>query len=102
MISRFQTGRMRPNRDKLQLQVRCGMRRRTLALGLMTALWPMLPWLPAADLETEARAILERRCLICHGPPARVAGLDLSNRESALRGASKGPALKPGLPGKSL
>src|SRR5262245_10719946 len=50
----------------------------------------------AAGLETEAREILQRRCLSCHGPETKVAGLDLSGRESALRGGSKGPALQPG------
>src|SRR5258708_32973567 len=56
----------------------------------------------AADLETEAREILQRRCLSCHGPKTKTAGLDLSSRDSALRGGSKGPALKPGSPGESL
>src|SRR5437870_1890837 len=77
------------------------MRRFALARGLLMALW-LTPLCLPADLETEARAILQRRCLACHGPPARVAGLDLSSRESALRGASKGPALKPGSPAESL
>ena len=78
------------------------MRRIALAVILLGALCLVCRCLPAADLETEARAILERRCLICHGPQARVAGLDLSNRESAFRGGSKGPALKPGSLAESL
>src|SRR5438128_509192 len=56
----------------------------------------------AAGLETEAREILQRRCLSCHGSKTKVAGLDLSGRESALRGGSKGPALKPGFAAGSL
>src|SRR5258708_20910430 len=49
----------------------------------------------ATGLETEAREILQRRCLSCHGSKTKVAGLDLSGRESALRGGGKGPPLHP-------
>jgi mono/diheme cytochrome c family protein len=56
----------------------------------------------AAELEQEAREIVARRCLGCHGPTSRVAGLDLSTRETALRGAGRGPALKPGAADESL
>jgi hypothetical protein len=43
--------------------------------------------------SAEAVAILEKRCLACHGPQTRMGGLDLSTRESALRGGSRGPAI---------
>src|SRR5437867_13411630 len=56
----------------------------------------------AADLEVEARDLVARRCLGCHGPKSKVAGLDLSTRETALKGGSKGPALKPGAANESL
>src|SRR6266566_1703866 len=56
----------------------------------------------AADLEVEARDLVARRCLSCHGPKSKVAGLDLSTRETALKGGSKGPALKPGAANDSL
>src|SRR6266852_3716338 len=56
----------------------------------------------AADLEAQARDILARRCLTCHGPKSRVAGLDLSTSEGALKGGNKGPALKAGAPNESL
>jgi mono/diheme cytochrome c family protein len=46
----------------------------------------------AGDLEVEARDLVARRCLGCHGPKSKVAGLDLSTRETALKGGSKGPA----------
>src|SRR5215831_8531313 len=78
------------------------MRRISLAAELLAGFCIACLCLPAADLESEALAILERRCVICHGPQARVAGLDLSNRESALRGSTKGPAVKPGSPAESL
>ena len=78
------------------------MRRISLAVELYAGLCLTDCCLPAADLETEALSVLERRCVICHGSQSRVAGLDLSNRESALHGAGKGPALKPGSPAESL
>src|SRR6266566_5792227 len=56
----------------------------------------------AGDLEVEARDLVARRCLGCHGPKSKVAGLDLSTRETALKGGSKGPALKPGAANESL
>ena len=45
----------------------------------------------AADLEVDARDVVARRCLGCHGPKSKVAGLDLSTRETALKGGSKLP-----------
>src|SRR5262245_6608259 len=56
----------------------------------------------AADLGAEARDVLARRCLPCHGPQTKVAGLDLSTREGALRGGGRGPALKPSATNETL
>jgi hypothetical protein len=50
----------------------------------------------AADLEAEARDVLARRCLNCHSARVKSGGLDLSSRESAVRGGTQGPALRPG------
>ena len=47
-------------------------------------------------------AVLENRCLACHGPATRMGGLELATRDSALRGGSRGPALIPRDPGRSL
>jgi mono/diheme cytochrome c family protein len=57
---------------------------------------------PAEDLSRDARDVLSRRCIGCHGPKVHVSGLDLSTRASALRGGSKGPALQPGSSAASL
>ena len=49
----------------------------------------------AADgvsFSRDIRPILEARCLKCHGPSMQMAKLDLSTRESALKGGEKGPA----------
>ena len=34
----------------------------------------------ADDLELRTQALLQRRCLACHGPRTRTAGLDLDPR----------------------
>ncbi len=52
--------------------------------------------LRADDLELRTQALLQRRCLACHGPRTKTAGLDLSTREGALKGGVSGAALKPG------
>src|SRR5262245_28125926 len=70
--------------------------------GVLIALSAALGASAAVDLDTEAREILQRRCLGCHGSKTKTSGLDLSSREAALRGGSRGPALKPGLPAETL
>ena len=42
------------------------------------------------------RPIMERSCWNCHGEAAQLSDLDLSTREGALEGGTKGPALVPG------
>ncbi len=51
--------------------------------------------------ETAARAVLETKCLGCHGE-AQMSGLDLRTREAMLRGGKRGPALEPSDAGRSL
>ncbi|HYI96745.1 MAG TPA: DUF1553 domain-containing protein [Bryobacteraceae bacterium] len=58
--------------------------------------------LSAGDLEQEMQSLLQRRCLSCHGPKTRTAGLDLSTRNGAIKGGVTGSALKPGSPAESL
>src|SRR2546427_12232321 len=64
-----------------------------LALGCSTAV--------AAPDAGAARAILENRCLNCHGQ-AQTSGLDLRSLETILKGGKRGPALVPGHAGQSL
>ena len=52
--------------------------------------------IPQSNLENQALAIIEKRCLSCHSAELKTSGLDLSTRQTALRGGSAGPALKPG------
>ncbi|MFN7924890.1 MAG: PSD1 and planctomycete cytochrome C domain-containing protein [Bryobacteraceae bacterium] len=51
--------------------------------------------------ETRGPEILAKRCASCHGA-AKISGLDLRDRASALRGGSRGPAIVPGKPAESL
>lgn len=51
--------------------------------------------LAAAELETSATEILQRRCVSCHGAKVKMAKLDLTRRETAIQGGMRGPALKP-------
>src|SRR5262245_11005756 len=47
------------------------------------------------ELSRSARAIIDRECVSCHGE-AKVAGLDLRQPETILKGGKKGPAVVPG------
>ncbi len=44
----------------------------------------------------EIRPIMERTCWNCHSDQIQSSGLDLSTREGALAGGSRGPAIVPG------
>jgi len=54
--------------------------------------------LAAAVQETEVRAILQARCVVCHGSGEKKGGLDLRTLSSRLKGGESGPALVPGKP----
>src|ERR1700687_3898905 len=47
-------------------------------------------------LSARATAILQQRCLSCHGEKTAMSDLRLTDREQALRGGNRGPAIKPG------
>ena len=51
--------------------------------------------------EAGARAILQKNCIACHGE-VQMSGLDLRQRETMLRGGSRGPALALDQPEQSL
>jgi len=56
----------------------------------------------ADELEARATAIVSAKCLTCHNPDQKIAGLVLTNREYAVAGGKSGPALMPGKPDDSL
>jgi len=49
-----------------------------------------------------AVAILQQRCLTCHGDTSAISGLRLTSRENVLKGGSRGPAIVPGKSADSL
>ncbi|MFN0120070.1 MAG: PSD1 and planctomycete cytochrome C domain-containing protein, partial [Blastocatellia bacterium] len=56
---------------------------------------------PDRELARAANAIIETNCRGCHGEQKR-GGLDLRNRETALQGGARGPAIIPGKGADSL
>ena len=48
-----------------------------------------------ADPAARVQQLLAANCLSCHGS-AKLSGLDLRQRETALKGGSRGPSIKPG------
>jgi cytochrome c553 len=55
-----------------------------------------------AVTDLEATAILQVRCVRCHGGLDKKGGLDLRTMASRLKGGKSGPALVPGKPDESL
>ena len=51
---------------------------------------------PLADFDREIRPILQKRCVMCHGPAQQMSGLRFDRREDALRGGYSGPAIVAG------
>src|SRR5262245_31049844 len=47
-----------------------------------------------------ALSVLHKNCLSCHGV-AQMSGLDIREREGALKGGKRGPAIMPGHPDES-
>src|SRR6202171_3760206 len=56
----------------------------------------------AEPLSAKATAILQQRCFSCHGEKTAMSDLRLNDREQALRGGNRGPAIEPGHANDSL
>ncbi len=52
--------------------------------------------------DRDIQPILASRCMPCHSDKVKTSGLALTNREAALAGGSRGPAIVPGKPEESL
>jgi hypothetical protein len=81
------------------------------SLGVLLLLPVILPCLAVGPLlasEADARferqisTILEQRCASCHHPDKREGGLDVTSRESLLKGGESGAAVAPGKSDQSL
>src|SRR5258706_4394293 len=69
-------------------------------LLLTTALWAGDP---GPELfNKHVRPLLEKSCLPCHGGLFKKSGLDLSTRDSLLRGGDSGPVVVEGSAAQSL
>src|SRR5689334_24782050 len=60
------------------------------------------PRILGADSQPDGVAILKSRCFGCHNSQTAQGKLDLTTRESALRGGERGHAIVPGNAGESL
>jgi cytochrome c553 len=52
--------------------------------------------------KSEILPVLEKKCVSCHGPQNKMAGLDLSSFSAMMAGSSSGPVIAPGKPERSL
>ena len=56
----------------------------------------------ARFFDTRVAPILTRRCLACHNEELKNGGISFLDRDSLLRGGSRGPAIVPGKPRESV
>src|SRR5438128_2059213 len=52
-------------------------------------------------ISADAMRLLQRNCLGCHNPEKHKGGLNLTTRDSALKGGEDGPVIAPKKPDKS-
>ncbi len=78
---------------------------RTLKLLLfLTLAWLGYSWFPhtqseaqeSSSIAQQAFALLQQKCLQCHGASVQMSGLDLRTREAMLKGGVSGAAIVPG------
>ncbi|MEW5974171.1 MAG: PSD1 and planctomycete cytochrome C domain-containing protein [Acidobacteriota bacterium] len=77
------------------------LRRADVAAGLVALAYAPLAHSQDGTVKERAQSILQDKCVMCHGA-SRMSGLDLTHRLSALRGGTRGPAIKPGKAEESL
>lgn len=57
---------------------------------------------PAAFFDKRVAPILSKRCLGCHNNDLNDGGISFQDRDSLLKGGSRGPAIVPGKPEESV
>ena len=74
-----------------------------LGFGLLAALPLAAAQSDAApQFQRDVLPILQKSCVACHGPKARMAGLDLHEASLVLRGGENGPVITVGKPAESM
>ncbi|HLJ09571.1 MAG TPA: c-type cytochrome domain-containing protein, partial [Planctomycetaceae bacterium] len=70
----------------------------------LLAVWLMagVPAIGADDFDAVVAPVIARRCLGCHNPTDKKAGLDLSSAKTAIAGGESGTVLVPGKANESL
>ena len=48
------------------------------------------------DFARDIEPLLQKHCLVCHGPQQQMSGLRLDQKEAALKGGASGQDIKPG------
>lgn len=61
----------------------------------------MVAGVEEVDFEKDVAPLLSRHCVACHNAKTSRSGLDLSSRQSALRGGDGGPVIQPAKPTES-
>jgi len=99
LYQKISTGRMPPGPEKMPLP-QIEIIRRWIDAGLTSK--QSSGRLAKAVSEREVMLnILHVRCLVCHGRHKQEGGLDVSTRETLLKGGKSGPAIIPGKPDES-
>jgi len=97
LIDKVITKQMPPGKEKLT-DAEIDAIRSWITKGIAPAAAPP----ETAVTEAEVRAILQVRCVVCHGKSHQGGGLDLRTLAGRLKGGKSGPALVPGKPEESL
>ena len=96
LMDKLVTRQMPPGKEKLT-DAEIDVIRTWVDRGLAAAPSPV----EAPPAEPEVLAILQARCMVCHGGLKQQGGLDLRTMASRLKGGKNGPALVPGKPEQS-
>src|SRR4026207_1848357 len=71
----------------------------SLILSFLTKIFAFAQ--PQTSIEEAGIAVLQKNCVSCHSEPA-MSNLDLRQRETMLKGGTRGPAVVPGKAEESL
>src|SRR5690349_5759156 len=67
-----------------------------LRLCLLILCLGSAPSVASPDFNRDVRPLLQKRCVMCHGPTQQMVGVRFDDREQALKGGYSGPVIVPG------